>query len=502
MEDAATISSLPGEILAQIFKSGTVLSSGCIASLIKYSAVSQRWRSAALDYPDLWTTINVSFAARNVVALVKTSLERSKSCLFDITLPVPPSADMAIVTSVMLLVVQHVHRLRRLAITGRLASPTPFAFPNREEIFALLQNAQRAPRLAVLELSFSDPQPYVSMGISPGQLLLQAPSLISFRIHGVTSPVPFVGLRSLDIQGLRTSYADFRDMVVASPLLTELVLPKLRLMLDPQSKSLAPIEIPSLKTLALSFCKPHPSNQFAPCHALLPLLSLPNVEYLELAGSEIPDLATSCQPPSAFAKLRTLRLVNVSMVRKDEADNCAYLRALTTVESLELIHSHAEYLVPTGSKPNSKLRLPKARHRTRSISREVRSRSLLRPVEQVHFDPGLALPHEAPPSGPIYPNLRAVSLDTLIAAEALWLYQLVQERPDIRLVRLSAVAERHLATSLRTVNDVLQESPSRLLENRIDATDVHPVDVAKLLRERVAVAHIDDGYIQWQGAVI
>jgi hypothetical protein len=189
------------------------------------------------------------------------------------------------------------------------------------------------------------------------------------------------------------------------------------------------------------------------------------------------------------------------MVRKDEADNCAYLRALATVESLELIHSHAEYLVPTGGKSNSKLRLPKARHRTRSISREVRSRSLLRPVEQTHFDPGLALPHEAPPS-PIYPNLRAVSLDTLIAAEALWLYQLVQERPGIHLVRLSAVAERHLATSLGTVNDVLQESPSRLLKHRVDAADVHPVDVAKLLRERVAVAHIDDGYIQWQGAVI
>jgi hypothetical protein len=150
---------------------------------------------------------------------------------------------MAIVTSVMLLVVQYVHRLRRLAITGRLASPAPSAFPNREEIFALLQNAQRAPRLAILELSFSDPQPYVSMGISPGQLLLQAPSLISLRIHGVTSPVPFVGLRSLDIQGLRTSYADFHDMVVASPLLTELILPKLRLLLDPQSKPLPPIEV-------------------------------------------------------------------------------------------------------------------------------------------------------------------------------------------------------------------------------------------------------------------
>ncbi|KAF7363547.1 hypothetical protein MSAN_01011300 [Mycena sanguinolenta] len=510
MEPAATIASLPGEVLAQIFKSGTILSSGCLPCLIKYSAVSQRWRSAALD-PDLWSTINVPLdhAMRNVVALVRICLERSKSCLFDLTLAVPQSADMDVVTSVMLLVVQHVHRLRRLAITG-LTHPNTAAFPNREEIFALLQNAQRAPRLAVLELAFFDWNPHISMRIPPDRLLLQAPSLISLRLHGVPSPVPFVGLRTLDIQGLQTSYSDFHDMVVASPLLTKLILPKLRLLVDLQSKPLAPIEIPSLKTLALSFCKPAPSNQFMPCHDLLSLMSIPNLEYLELAGSDIPDLVKCFQSPSSLTKLRTLRLVNVSMVgrnvlvgRQGEVDNCDYLRALATVEQLELIHSHAEYLVPTGNTPKQK---PKSRHRTRSISREARSgvSYFPRPMPRQQVDPFLTMPDAegASSSVPIYPNLRTVSLDTLIAAEALWLYQLVLERPEIQLVRLSQVAERHLGSSLGMADGVLQTMPNTITMNRVGAPHFHPVDVGKLLRERVAVKEIEDGCIQWQGPVI
>ncbi|KAF8212103.1 hypothetical protein K438DRAFT_1805968, partial [Mycena galopus ATCC 62051] len=485
--ETVTIASLPGEILATIFKSGTKLSLGCLPCLIRYSAVSQRWRSATLDYPDLWSTINVPLepAMRDVAALVRTCLERSKSCLFDITLAVPQSTDMK-----------------------STQSTRASVFHNREEIFALLQNAQRAPRLAVLELAFPDWNPNVSMGIPPGRLLLQAPSLISLRLHGVTSPVPFVGLRTLDIGGLRTSYSEFHDMVVASPLLTELILPKLRLMVDLKSKPLAPIEIPSLKTLALSFVKPSPSNQFNPCHNLLSLVSVPNLEYLELAGSDIPDLAKCFQDPSAFNKLRTLRLVNVSMVGRkilaamDEVDNCDYLRALATVEQVELIHSHAQYLVPTSKTPKQK---PTSRHRTRSISREARSGASYYPrigppreIDPYHLTPDTAA---ASSTVPIYPNLRTVSLDTLIAAEALWLYQLVLERPEIQLVKLSQVAERHISTSLGMVEGVLQTLPSAML-NRIGAPDVEPVNVGKLLRERVEVRQIEDGCIQWQGAVI
>ncbi|KAJ6502431.1 hypothetical protein C8R45DRAFT_976617 [Mycena sanguinolenta] len=505
MEPATTIASLPGEVLAQIFKSGAILSSGCLPCLVRYSAVSQRWRSAALD-PDLWSTINVPLdrPMRNVVALVRICLERSKSCLFNITLTVPQSADMDVVTSVMLLVVQHVHRLRRLAITG-LTHPNTAVFPNRQEIFALLQNAQRAPCLAILDLTFSDWNPHFSMRIPPDRLLLQAPSLISLRLHGVPSPVPFVGLRTLEIQGLQTSYADFQDMVVASPLLTKLVLPKLRLLVDLQSKPLAPIEIPSLKTLALSFCKPPPSNQFIPCHDLLSLMSIPNLEYLELAGSDIPDFAKCFQNPGSLTKLRTLRLVNVSLIgRMSEVDNSDYLRALTTVEQLELIHSHAEYLIPTRTSPKQK---PKSRHhRTRSISREAGPGVSYypRPTPKRQVDPFLIMPDTegASSSVPIYPNLRTVSLDTLIATEALWLYQLVLERPEIQLVRLSQVAERHLGSSLGMADGVLQTMPSTVMMNRVGASDFHPVDVGKLLRERVTVKEIEDGCIQWQGSVI
>ncbi|KAK7020510.1 hypothetical protein R3P38DRAFT_2969888 [Favolaschia claudopus] len=500
--DAVTIAALPGEVLAHIFKSGAQSSSGCLPCLFKFSAVSQQWRSAALDYPDLWSTITVPLepALRNLVALVRITLERSKSCLFDFTLEVPRTADMDVVTSVMLLVIQHVHRLRRLAIRGRPPISDTSAFPNTDEISALLQNAQRAPRLAILELIFPNPSPVVSMG-TPGRLLLQAPSLVSLRIHGVTSPVPFVGLRSLAIEGLRTSHAEFRDMVVASPLLTELILPKLRLTVDLQSQQLDPIEIPALKVLALSFSKPPPSNAFNSCHNLLSLISVPNVEYLELAGSDIPDLSRSFQNPSAFIRLRTLRLVNITIIgRNDEVDNRDYLRALTTIEELELIHSHAEYLIPTENTAKEK-----PRHRTRSISREIRFRQSYwpRPGPQRQGDDPLERAEAAAAASSsstnsvlIYSNLRSVSLNTLLAAEAAWLYHLVLERPDIQMVKLSPMTERHLVASLGLVDGVVQPVPTAAWTKRVDTPEVQSHDVLKLLRERVEIIRgIEDGRI-------
>ncbi|KAJ7219398.1 hypothetical protein GGX14DRAFT_494442 [Mycena pura] len=493
------VDTLPSEILAQIFKSGTTLPStrpGCLPCLVAYSSVSQRWRSAALEHPDLWTAIHVPFSMRNVVAWIALCLERSKSCLFDITLRLPEPMDMSVITNVMLLVVQHVSRLRCLVITADSFLSNP------GEIFALLQNAQRARRLAVLELTFPDPNSNISMTIPHGGLLIHTPSLTSLRLHGVASPVPFVGLRSLDIQGLRTTHADFRDMVTASPLLTALILPKLRLMVDLKSKSLPPIEIPSLKILALSFSKPLPSNQFNPCHNLISLLSIPNLEYLELVGGMIPDLAKTFQDPSAFTKLRTLRLVGVAVVsRNPDVNNVLYLRALTTIEELQLIHSHAEYLLPTETISEKR---PKVRSsRTRSISsRDDGARRMYYPHARPHQSPATVNPRDSPSSSePIYPNLRSISLDTLPAVGALWLYRFVMETPQIEFVKLSPGAEKHLSTSLGMRADgTLQTLPFTPF---LDPTENNPVDAGKLLRKRVRVQEIDtDGYIHWQSAVI
>jgi len=66
-------------------------------------------------------------------------------------------------------------------------------------------------------------------------------------------------------------------------------------------------------------------------------------------------------------------------------------------------------------------------------------------------------------------------------------------------VKLSPVTERHLATSLGMVDGVLETLPHALAK-RMGTSDATPVDVGKLLRERVVVKEIDnDGCIQWQG---
>ncbi|KAJ7172350.1 hypothetical protein C8R46DRAFT_1216191 [Mycena filopes] len=484
-EPEDVFSSLPSEILAQILKFGTITSS----TLITYSAVSRHWRWSAINYPFLWQSIYVPFSHRNPAALTQLCLERSKSCLFDMTLALPDAVHMPLVTPVMLLVVQHVHRLRRLAISGTSSSP--------EEVFGLLQNAQRAPQLTALELTITDRNPYVSMGILQSRLLLQAPLLSSLRLHGVASPVPFCGLRSLDIQGLRATYADFRHFIIASPLLVELILPNLRLMVDLESTALSPIEIPSLRTLALSFCKPPPSNELIPCHNLVSLLSVPNLEYLEVGGSNVPDLAR-CFQGNALTKLRTLRLLNAGISgRQTEVDNCEFFRSLTTVEELELVHSYVEYLLPTEAKQKEAFsQVSGRRPRTRSInSRDIGGWSYY--IRPHMFPVPLPVPanRETPskPSGstPIYPHLRSISLDTFIAGQALWLYHIVLERPQIQVVKLSPTARRHFTTSLGAMDGVLQTRPHFHLK-KLGDPEVASVNVGKLLRERVDVQEIDN----------
>ncbi|KAJ7285980.1 hypothetical protein C8J57DRAFT_1708378 [Mycena rebaudengoi] len=514
-EDNVTIESLPNEILAQIFKAGTLLSTypGWLPCLIVYSAVCRRWRAAALDHPDLWTIIQVSFFPRGVAPWVAMCLERSKACFFEITLHLDRDTSMSDVAAVMLLVVQHVHRLRKLFIKADSFVSNP------DEVFALLQNAQRTPQLTVLELSFPNPHPSASMTVLHNGLIMQAPRLCSLRVHGVGSPVPFVGLRSLDIQGLRASYADFRDMVVASPLLAHLTLPKLRLLIDLESKRLPPIEMPSLTTLAISFSKPPPSNAFNPCHSLTSLLSLPNLEYLELAGASTPNLADCFQEPSTFTKLRTLRLVNVSIVSRmsrtePERDISGYLRGLTTVEDLQLIHTVAEYFIPLGD--GTRREMSRRRPRTRSINLGYNVGRRYGFPQPAPLGP-IGVPslldarnpstHQQPPlhSATIYPNLRSISLDTLLAGEVAWLCKLVLERPNLEEVRLSQVAQRHLV-GIKLVDGVIQETLD--LHGRMDPIgfpqlDGNGEDVDRILRERVRVRELDiEGYFQSDGGVV
>ncbi|KAF7305045.1 hypothetical protein MKEN_01219500 [Mycena kentingensis (nom. inval.)] len=497
---------LPPEILAEIFKSG---SAGNPRFLKNASQVCAQWRAAALD-PDLWTDISVAFFMRDVVRWTSLCLERSKSCLFDVSLQVPDeTTNLELITELMLLFVRHAQRLRRLYITGATAGVRI----NPAEAFALLENAQRAPHLSVLELVWDNPSQAIDMAPPRDGILIYTPALTSLRLHGVPSPVPFVGLRSLDIQGLRTSYADFRDMVTASPLLTTLILPKLRLLTDTKATShtLPPIAIPSLKSLALSFANPPPSEQFNPCHNLLSLLQIPNVEYLELVGGIMPDLAESLQKPGAFGKLRTLRLVGMTFVARrgsGEVDNALYIRELSSIEELHLIQSYAEYLLPL-SAPEDKIHSrssASASGRPRRLSITFRNEASLVAMRHKMLPIGLYIGsiHQPVPEVThcdVFPNLRCIALDTLMASDAVWLYKLLGERPGVTSVKLSALAERHFVQSLGTGPDgSLHRLPWRT--DSMDFVQRTPVDASKLLRERVQVsvqnigAH---GLIPWQG---
>jgi len=78
----------------------------------------------------------------------------------------------------------------------------------------------------------------------------------------------------------------------------------------------------------------------------------------------------------------------------------------------------------------------------------------------------------------------------------MWLYRFVLERPQIEVVKLAPVTERHFATSMGMVDGVLQTLPNTRTRD-LGVLESVAVNVGELLRQRVLVKEIEmDGYIQ------
>jgi len=87
---SSPIQSIPNELLTAIFKFGVELPSSFIGELpflLLVSSVNRHWRTVAINSPDLWSNIYVSHKMVPI-ALTQLWLERSKSCLVDITFDV------------------------------------------------------------------------------------------------------------------------------------------------------------------------------------------------------------------------------------------------------------------------------------------------------------------------------------------------------------------------------------------------------------------------------
>ena len=113
------IQSLPNELLAGIFESGTSLCTGHPELRLPFqhlvSSVSRKWRAVVLSSPGLWTTIVFDCLWSPQFKCASLWIERSGACLLDITIFINPiSSDSA--KSAMDRVIPHTHRWRQFRV--------------------------------------------------------------------------------------------------------------------------------------------------------------------------------------------------------------------------------------------------------------------------------------------------------------------------------------------------------------------------------------------------
>ncbi|KAJ8474960.1 hypothetical protein ONZ45_g3783 [Pleurotus djamor] len=176
------ISSLPNELLIEIFlASGTLPTEGVPAPLV-LSQVSRRWRYLTLTSPILWTRLDIS---HHSLPLLKLSIARSKPCLLDVVVRVddPDSPHRHMLRQAFDLIVPEIHRLRRLVIDARFFSSVLLVY--------MMLHLQYAPRLEHFSMSLSDPFGLEESWREPENTFLDilaggAPMLSSFHLWGIS----------------------------------------------------------------------------------------------------------------------------------------------------------------------------------------------------------------------------------------------------------------------------------------------------------------------------
>ncbi|KAF9073304.1 hypothetical protein BDP27DRAFT_1400421 [Rhodocollybia butyracea] len=459
-----SINSLPNELLAKIFRAGTELDTKTpnAPCLLTYSSVSSRWRTICHCSPELWTNIRIPFHTvdQDPVVWTRTWLERSKSCLFDLTIDLKWNVSMEITEAmstlqplhdVLRVLIPHIPRLRRLYFTAT-------ADPSQAEVILLPLRAANvdAPQLRDFYLRFSTTETYITILSVIPLTFRSAPRLERQNVRGAPIQFPFHGLTSLEVHHLLPDEVSFRDLALHSSTLEELTVTGLHPMTNAADLSNSKIVFPALRRLIVSFAR----RTFTPGTCVLALMSPPNLTYLKIGGMFIPD-AASFPNPAILTNLHTLCLDGIAMqhpLREGILMNMFYL-GLPSVKHLQLINTSPQSLFPETEatrKPLSRSRSGELRSRVNNIAgpllvKEIDFRILAMnsaDTVKLPFSPQSDPRPKSSNPYPHWPNLTTVTLDTIRAKDLLWLCELVASRPEIETVYLSHLAKRHLASSL------------------------------------------------------
>ncbi|KIM87457.1 hypothetical protein PILCRDRAFT_814984 [Piloderma croceum F 1598] len=311
--------SVPDDVLAEIFQAGTSLCRDPIDDLFiddlpklpfphLVSSVSRRWRDVALSSPRLWTTIVFNCDMGTNHECPSLWIERSGACLLDITISTSPwnywdsSSNLK---SAMDQIIPHTNRWRRFTVDSLSQNMV-------RTVVARLRTAS-APHLRDFKMISNDNHGFDIDSDSLGTMDVTssvcdhiftggAPSLTKARLIGPYSMYrpPLTGLTYLQLGGsnhsneIVTITANcLRDLLTASPFLTNLVLQCLDIVL-PLNTSVSDIQIPSLCSLTMIF-----SSHKCKFWKLFSLLSLPKLATLALGQmSQFSELSIDVGPQS------------------------------------------------------------------------------------------------------------------------------------------------------------------------------------------------------------
>ncbi|CAA7264100.1 unnamed protein product [Cyclocybe aegerita] len=441
--NAGPIQELPNEILARIFTLGTRAwqdrEPRTLPFPILISSICSHWRQLAHITPNLWAYILVPLHKRSeedCLTWISEWRERSGalpiSVILDDTLGYPDKLP-DLIKDLLDIITQQPHCLGRLVI--RLSATGLDLRTNDMNRMAL------ASSLREVSLYLSE-HPFLVAFASfrqAFQWLQSLPNLTRLSLGGIWLAPIVPNLTSLTLKGLHATQDHARAIFAASPNLTHLVLAEL-CPLQPRSLSPERIEALSLQSLAVSLTHVHGMRDNRSVY-LPSVLNTPNLSYLEIDGEVSIYLVFG--PTISLPKIDTLRISNCPQYffsNPDGQRDINLFHSLTSLRHLQVIRAPMDGLL-TRQNPNRRGLV-----RRRSINTQ-------KPV-WVEETSGSAQVGEGPPTeGLPWPELRSITLDTLLSSDVLCLCQYVSAHGRIRRIQLSKSAMRHLTGSMRREGD-------------------------------------------------
>ena len=304
---------LPSETLTAIFEAGIDESSHPTARAkaflerseqplpipfeMRMSAVSRRWRNVALQTPLLWTNLWINFM-QPMQGLHDLYLDRSKTCLLDITL-VPFERHKPNFTNhhdvgvrfkqYMELLIPHVGRWRKLAIQK--------TFPGDvSEPYSVLTHLY-APALEILEAEIHS-QPRLAVEVFSGG----APHLSSVELRGAyfRPPQGAVKYLSLSYIGPPISHGQFSQLIRPMSSLTHLTM-ELTVYED--------ISIPSIELPSVIWVDISQYDLYGFSVGTLRFLDLPAVEKLTFRGYSHEVIRAVAQNGRLYPSVTSLTMI-------------------------------------------------------------------------------------------------------------------------------------------------------------------------------------------------